>query len=277
MRSHATRRRQGLVALGCVFAVAVTAGAGANGQRFYRDDPITRIVDSEDASGVQERELDLEYDTLENLYSWPGDHTPAFARRTSTRSMRCRTRRGSRTGWGRLPVTVDELVKGPGAGTGPAPGGWTVISAKSDGVMPGLVVRDSAGQVWFIKFDAPGYPAMATGTEVLVSRLFWGLGYHVPETHLATLRPDELAIDERARITPPSGKRRLFKQSDIRLMLRRAHRESDGLDRVVASRALEGRRVGGFLFYGTRSDDPNDVVRHEHRRELRGYGLSRPG
>ena len=170
------------------------------------------------------------------------------------------------------PVTVDELVKGSGAGTGPAPGGWTVTSAKSDGVMPGLVVRDSAGQVWFIKFDAPGYPAMATGTEVLVSRLFWGLGYHVPETHLATLRPDELAIDEQARITPPSGKRRLFKQSDIRLLLRRAHRESDGSYRVVASRALEGRPVGGFLFYGTRSDDPNDVVPHEHRRELRGYG-----
>ena len=65
MRSNASSRRQGLVALGCVFAVAVTAGAGANGQRFYRDDPITRIVDSEDASGVQEREIDLEYDTLE--------------------------------------------------------------------------------------------------------------------------------------------------------------------------------------------------------------------
>ena len=59
--SNASRRRQGLVALGCVFAVAVTAGAGANGQKFYPDDPITRIVDAEDASGVQEREIDLEY------------------------------------------------------------------------------------------------------------------------------------------------------------------------------------------------------------------------
>ena len=179
MRSNASSRRQALVALGCVFAVAVTAGAGANGQKFYPDDPITRIVDAEDASGVQEREIDLAYDTLENLFSWPGDHTPNVRAQNLNTIDEVRTRRGSRTGWS-VPVTVDELVKGPGAGTGPAPGGWTVISAKNDGVMPGFTVRDSAGQVWFVKFDPPGYPAMATGTEVLVARLFWGLGYHVP-------------------------------------------------------------------------------------------------
>jgi hypothetical protein len=147
-----------------------------------------------------------------------------------------------------------------------------VISAKNDGVMPGFTVRDSAGQVWFVKFDPPGYPAMATGTEVLVSRLFWGLGYHVPEVHLATLSIDQLTIDEQARITPPSGRKRALKMSDVQLALRKAHREADGSYRVVASKLLPGRVVGGFRFYGTRSDDPNDVIPHEHRRELRGYG-----
>ena len=78
-------------------------------------------------------------------------------------------------------------------------------------------------------------------------------------------------------MTRPASHRRAasgvrFKESDIRLLLRRAHRESDGSYRVVASKALEGRPIGGFRFYGTRSDDPNDVVPHEHRRELRGYG-----
>jgi hypothetical protein len=41
---------------------------------------------------------------------------------------------------------------------------------------------------------------------------------------------------------------------------------------VIASKALDGRPIGGFRFYGTRSDDPNDVIPHEHRRELRAYG-----
>jgi hypothetical protein len=272
MMSNSNDRRHGLVALACAFAVAITAGAGANGQKFYRDDPIARVVDAEDASGVQEREIDLAYDTLENLFSWPGDHTPNVrAQNVNTiDEVPDSTWFTNRLGTARL--TVDELVRGPGSGTGPAPGEWTVISAKNNGVMPGFTVRDTAGEVWFIKFDPPGYPAMATGTEVVVGRLFWGLGYHVPETHLATLRTEELTIGDEARITPPSGTRRRLKQSDIQSLLRRAHREPDGSYRVVASRALEGRPVGGFRFYGTRSDDPNDVIPHEHRRELRAYG-----
>ncbi len=39
--------------------------------------------------------------------------------------------------------------------------------------------------------------------------------------------------------------------------------------RAIAARAVTGRPIGGFRYYGTRPDDPNDVVPHEHRRELR--------
>ena len=52
-------------------------------------------------------------------------------------------------------------------------------------------------------------------------------------------------------------------------MLRRSARSADGTYRVIAGRALPGRPIGGFRYHGTRPDDPNDVVPHEHRRELR--------
>ena len=53
------------------------------------------------------------------------------------------------------------------------------------------------------------------------------------------------------------------------LLLERVEREPDGRFHVSASKALPGTPVGRFRFYGTRPDDPNDIVPHEHRRELR--------
>ena len=253
-------------------ALAAVVGAGAAGRKFYSDDPISKIVDSQDASAVQEREINLIYDTLENSVSWPGDRTPNVRAQNLNSVDEVPDSNWFTNRLGTRAVSVDELLKGPDTGNGPGPGDWTIIAAKNDGVTPGFTVRDSTGQIWFLKFDPPGYRGMATGTEVVVTKLFWALGYYLPEVHIASLRPDQLAIDDTARITPPSGNRRRFKQSDIRTLLAKAHREEDGSYRVIASKALEGKPVGGFRFYGTRSDDPNDVVPHEHRRELRAYG-----
>jgi hypothetical protein len=95
----------------------------------------------------------------------------------------------------------------------------------------------------------------------------------VPENHIAYMRRDQLVIGDGAKFTPPGGTRRAMRLGDIDTLLARADREPDGTYRVVASRALPGTPIGRVRFLGTRPDDPNDIVAHEHRRELRGYGV----
>jgi hypothetical protein len=246
--------------------------AAAAGAKFYSDDPIKLVIDSQDASAMKARSINLVYDTLENSFARPGDSTPDVRAQNVNTVDEVPDSNWFTNRLGTRPMTVDELLKGPDTTSGPTMGGWMVTDAKNDGVTPGFTVRDSAGVVWFLKFDPPGHRGMATGTEVVVTKLFWALGYFVPETHIASLRPDDLTISEEATIELPSGNERRMKESDVRALLRRAHRDPGGTYRIVASKALDGKPVGGFRFYGRRSDDPNDIVPHEHRRELRAYG-----
>ena len=60
-----------------------------------------------------------------------------------------------------------------------------------------------------------------------------------------------------------------MRQSDLDEVFRRSERSADGSYRAVAGKGLPGTILGGFKYVGTRPDDPNDIVPHEHRRELR--------
>jgi hypothetical protein len=172
---------------------------------------------------------------------------------------------------GRRRLTPEDVATGPDTSAGPTPGTWTVVSSKSDGVTPGFTVMDAAGERWFLKFDPPGYRAMATGTEVAVTKLMWALGFNVPENHIAYVRRAQLVVGAGAKLTVPGGKPRTMRDGDLDDLLERASREGDGSYRVIASRALAGKPIGRVRFYDTRSDDPNDLVPHQDRRELRGY------
>ena len=241
--------------------------------KFFADDPVWREVDTQDASRVARWNIDLASDLVLNLFVKLGDPAADVRARNVNTVDEVPDSSWYTNRAGRTALTPAAIATGPDTGGGPAAGVWSITSAKSDGITPGFTIMDATGVRWFLKFDPPGYRGMATGTEVAVTKLMWALGYHVPENHIAVLRPEQLALGAGAKITPVGEPERAMRIDDVKHLLKRADREPDGSYRIVASRGLEGRPVGGFRFYDTRPDDPNDVVPHEHRRELRGYGV----
>lgn len=149
-------------------------------------------------------------------------------------------------------------------------GPWMITGAKTEGVTPGFQFKDAAGRRYVLKFDPPDHPEMATAAEIVGTALFHDLGYNVPENHLVYFTPDRLVVGEETMITDDVGRRRPMVQEDVRRALKRVPRDAQGRYRGLASLFVSGKILQNFRYNGTRADDPNDIVPHEHRRDLRG-------
>lgn len=262
------------MALACAGAIWLGAAAAQSAApHFYPDDPIRRDPETQDASGAQPIDISDQFDLLENSFLGVGDKVDQRALNVNTLdevpdSSWFTNRVGPRS-----PADIAAVVKGPDSGPGPSPGTWTITGRKGEGVTPGFTIRDSKGEIYWIKFDPKGFPEMASGAEVISTKLFHAFGYHVPENYVATFRRESLAIAPDATMRDEDGRRRRFTEADLDDILENAARQADGSYRVLASRNLPGRPLGPFRYYGTRPDDPNDIFPHEHRRELRGLSM----
>jgi hypothetical protein len=167
------------------------------------------------------------------------------------------------------PVSPEELVAGPGD-KGPVPGKWRVVQAKSQGVSVGFQIKDAAGTRFAIKFDPPAFPELTTSADVITSKLLWGAGYNVPDNTIVTFRREDLTIDPKAKYNDPLDGERHVSDAYLDALLKKVFRYPDGRYRAVASKFLPGKPLGEFRYEGRRPDDPEDLIPHELRRELRG-------
>ena len=269
-RSNRLRIAILLVGIGVTWSSVPPGRAAA--PRFFSDDPIWRDPESQDASKTLPAKVSDQYDLVENSFLGAGDKTDRHAVNVNTvdevpDSSWFTNRVGPLQ---KGPADPAALITGPDTTRGPAPGPWTLIARKSEGVTPGFTIRDSAGEIYWIKFDPVEFPEMASGAEVISTKFFHAFGYHVAENYLATLSLDNLQIAPDATIKDEDGRPRRFTQEDLDQILERAARRPDGSYRVLASRNIAGRPLGPFRYHGTRPDDPNDIFLHEDRRELRG-------
>lgn len=168
------------------------------------------------------------------------------------------------------PMTTEELARGPYITDGPDQSGpWTIVSGKFEGGTPGFTIKDARGDHYIMKFDAPQFQEMGSSAEVISTKILYACGYNVPQNTVEYFDPEILKIGETARVEEGGTKRPMTRQ-DVEGMLKDIPRREDGKIRALASKFVDGKPVGVWFYRGTRSDDPNDRVHHEHRRELRG-------
>jgi hypothetical protein len=246
----------------------------ANAKKFYSDDPLPAEPKPRDTNPTV-RKLSDYYDLFSHQFATLGERHPKTGPPIRAKAVNTLGEPMDSSWWQRRHyyqrMTLDELKRGPGNSSRPSSAKtWTIVGAKTEGVTPGFTIRDASNRLYFIKFDPLSNPEMASTCDVVVSRIFYALGYNVPENNIVHFTPDQLTIGPDVKLTDRKGKPYPMSKADIDLILSKVPRSKDGSYRATASLALPGKPVGPPRYYGTRSDDPNDVVPHEHRRDLRG-------
>ena len=261
-----------MAAMAIVCAAAALGAEEQRAPRFRADDPI--LVDHDravNASSVRRDSLGSYADFVMHTFMTMGDRRPLPAMNVnSLDEVPDSSWFTNRIGAGSL--SLDDIVRGPDRVSRLNVKRWTIVAGKNTGRQAGFRAVDSAqpdGPMYQIEFDPVSNPEMATGAEIIGTAIYHALGYNVVDTYLIDLDPNALTIAPTATIEE-AGRTRRFTRRDLRQVLRRAARRTDGHYRASASRFAEGRNLGPFRYYGTRPDDPNDIYPHEHRRDLRG-------
>jgi hypothetical protein len=177
---------------------------------------------------------------------------------------------------GSRPMTADEVTRGscgeklldPNA----ADGTWTIDKGKDNGANPGFRVNIEGLGKFMLKTDPEGEPDRATGATAVASRIYHAVGYYSACDTIVYFRPSLLKLKPGLTVTNNEGVTRPFDQAALdRVLKGAAHR--NGLVRMVASSWLPGKPLGPYRYEGTRDDDPNDVIPHEDRRDVRAGRL----
>jgi hypothetical protein len=121
-----------------------------------------------------------------------------------------------------------------------------------------------------LKFDLPGTPERNSAAERICTLIMHAAGYNVPYNTIVYFRARDLELDQDSYYRDTLKRRRPMTPADLESLLKRLKARPDGTYRGMASLMLPGKALGPFVYSGRRKDDPNDIIPHELRRELRG-------
>lgn len=174
------------------------------------------------------------------------------------------------------PMTPAEVARGACGETpplDPARGPWMVVSGKSEGSNRGFVIKAPDGHRYMVKIDGILRSQRQTAADVIGSKIYHAAGFFTPCNEIVHFRSDILKVANNAKHKDRYNRDAPLTLADVHEIIATVPRSPDGLIRASASRYLDGSPIGPFRYEGTRADDPNDVIPHQHRRELRGSKL----
>ena len=236
----------------------------ATAQRILPDDPITKVPETESAQKAAVQTINAIYDFVY--------HSAKYKTPPPTPSLGINTLGDvPDSSWfsNRPQLSVADLKKGPRVHGTPQPP-FTVVAAKTEGVTPGFRIQDGRGLSYFIKVDPKSNPEMATAADVMGSLFLYAAGYNVSENYILLAHREDFRLSEKATITALSGKKHPMNHAQLDRILDSVPTEAGDRIRLMASLSMEGRIIGPFRYESVRSDDPNDLIPHQQRRDLRG-------
>jgi len=276
-RTKTTGRRRSaaarVVALGLAGILLLWA-APAHAQKFYPDDPLWKEPPPEDVVDPQPVALSGLLEFFTNQFTRPGQRQPEQG---VIEAQNANTVGGvPDSPWftnrhGRVRMPLDELVAGPGNSDPPRQDRpWRVLTVKPYGDRTGILMVDADDTLYLLRFDPKDHIELMTGASLIGTKLYWAAGYNTLENYLVYFDRDDLEIHPGAEQVDSFGQLRDLLPDEIDEFLAEVARDPERGYRAVATRAPRTSILGNYQFYGTRSDDINDVVPHEHRRDLRG-------
>ena len=253
-----------IVPLFVILGTLAAAAVSTSGLRFYDDDPLAREPESRDASAAGPSDIKLFYEYAYNLFA-VSHYVPSNIRSQNINTID----EVPDSSWftnriGTVEVTPERIVRGPNRRP-PPPEKWVSLREKRRH-QPRLHRENANGDlVSQLRLAGESGRRLIGGGHR--QKIFWALGYNQIEIFITTFdRRGWRSIRRQRRAAV--GERTPLNRDDVNAILERA--AGTPTARIEsAGRLLKGKVLGPFRYEGTRPDDPNDVVTHQHRRELR--------
>ena len=179
---------------------------------------------------------------------------------------------------GQHPITEAELKRGACApalilDADAAPdGSWLVDQGKANGASAGFRIRVPDKGKYMIKTDSKEQPERPSAASVIGSTVYHVAGFNTSCEQIIYVRPSVFKLKPGLKFADNSGVEKPFDDAALKHVLEQTTRRGE-LIRLQASAWLPGALLGPFRYAGARADDPNDIIPHEDRRDLRGGRL----